>query len=298
MTVSSAWATETISIYSPYSPSHSGTPATQKILQVANDLQTDFKFNLKFKPGGQQLIAVKELDRNAGNSLSVVAPKFVEHISSGKVSKNDYVPVFALGDACWVIISNLGETSKGVASLAGNTEIIVGGVGFGNATHLTSLQLGEKFNFKPRYITFKSNFDALVLMVGKGEVNMVVERFSSYEQFKDKAKINVLAASCPTRLPQAPEIKTLKEQGIEAPFVFNIFVAHASMDPAKRQKIKAVLESAAKTVGESEILKLSDMKPPIFANISIENYYESSLNTVAKLLTKHKKSVDDAQNNK
>lgn len=298
MVAGSSYATETISIYSPYSPSHSGTPATQKILQVANDMQKDFKFNLEFKPGGQQLIAVKELDKNANNSLSVVAPKFVEHLSSGKVSKNDYVPVFALGDACWVIISNLGDTNKGVASLSGNNEIIVGGVGFGNATHLTSLQLGERFNFKPRYVTFKSNFDALVLMVGKGEVNMVVERYSSYEQFKDKAKLNVLAASCPTRLPQAPEIKTLKEQGIEAPFVFNIFIAHASMDAKKREQLKSILESAAKAAGEKEILKLSDMKPPVFAGTSVENYYENSLETVSKLLVKHKKAVEDAQNNK
>lgn len=298
MTVSSAWAAETISIYSPYSPSHSGTPATQKILQVANKMQTDFKFVLEFKPGGQQLIAVKELDRNYKNSLAVIAPKYVEHIASEKISKNDYVPVFALGDACWVLISNLGNTESGISSLAGNKEVIVGGVGFGNATHLTSLQLGEKLNFNPRYITFKSNFDALVLMVGKGEINMVVERYNSYEQFKGKANINVLAASCPTRLPQAPQIKTLAEQGIEAPFVFNMFVAHKDMNIEKRQNIRVILEAATRLIGEATILQLSDMRPPLFSNISVDHYYETRLNTMFLLLNKHGDAIQNAQNNK
>jgi hypothetical protein len=36
----------------------------------------------------------------------------------------------------------------------------------------------------------------------------------------------MIAASCPTRLPQEPKIKTLKEQGIEAPYIFNIAIAH------------------------------------------------------------------------
>lgn len=293
-----AFATETIAIYSPYSPSHSGTPATQKIIEVANNSQADFKFVLEFKPGGQQLIAVKELDRNQENSLSVIAPKFVEHLKSEKISKNDYVPVFALGDACWAVISNLGKTEDGVASLKGVKDVVVGGVGIGNAAHLTSLQLAEKYGFNARYVTFKSNFDALVLMVGKGEVNMVLERYSSYLQFKDKANLTVLAASCPSRLPQAPNVKTLKEQGVDAPFVFNIFIAHKNMDVKKRRQIQAALESAAKTVGETEILRLSDMKPPMFSSISINDYYESSLDTVSKLLDKHSKSVEAAQNNK
>lgn len=290
-----AFAIETITIFSPYSPSHSGTPAMQKIIEVANNSQSDFKFILQFKPGGQQLIAIRELDKNFTNSLSVIAPKFVEHTESGKILKSDYIPVFALGDACWAVISNLGQINQGLSGLNETKDVVVGSVGIGNATHLTSLQIAEKYGLNIRYVVFKSNYDALILMVGKGEVNMVIERYSSYLQFKDKANLNVLAVSCPSRLPQAPHIKTLKEQGVEAPFIFNILIAHKNMDDEKRKLIQHILESATKTVGENEILKLSDMKPPIFSQIDIHDYYKNSLEIISKLLKKHSETIEAAQ---
>jgi tripartite-type tricarboxylate transporter receptor subunit TctC len=275
------YAQETVRIYSPYSPTHSGTPAMFKIIDEANKSQNIYKFVLEFKPGGNQVIALKSMDEN---SLAIIAPAFVENVNKGLVNESDYIPIHALGDACWAVITN--------GSLKGIKEVTVGGVGFGNAAHLTALALGEKYGFKVRYIVFKSNNDALVNMAGDNGVIMVVDRYEAYESMKTKnAKLEALAASCPTRLPQAPKLKTTKEIGIDAPFVFNITVAHKSMDSTKRKAIAIMLNDAQRKIGADEIFKLSGMKIP---SEDAAQFYTRSTNLVRSLQTKYRKEIEEA----
>lgn len=285
-------AKEIIAIQSPYSAGHSGTPAMQKIIDQANQSQTEYQFILEFRPGGEQIIAVKYIHDRAQTTLAIIAPKFVEHTESGRLNRDDYVPVHALGDACWAVISNLGDQASGISSLRGQKEITVGGVGFGNASHLTSLEMGEKIGFTVRYIPFRSNFDALILMVGDNSINMVLDRVSNYQQFKEKnPRLAILAMSCPSRHPDQPLVQTLKEQGIAAPYVFNITVAHKDMDPIKRSRLSKILQDATEKVGRAEIQKLSDMKPPVFDKIDLASYYSNSISTVRDLLQKHKQHI-------
>lgn len=281
-------AAETITIVSPYSASHSGTPATYRIVEEANRAQNKYNFIVEFKPGGEQLIAVKHMDAQPQSRLAIIAPKFVEHTRSGKLNRGDYVPVHALGDACWAVIANTGNMTQGVSSLREQRELTVGGVGIGNATHITSLELGEQFNFSVRYIPFKSNFDALILLVSDQSINMVVERVSSYRQYQEKnPNVTVLGMSCPARHPDLPQVKTLAEQGVNAPYVFNITVANKDMPETKRQELAAILNIATLKVGEKDIQKLSDMNPPIFKQQSVEDYYNKRVSFMEKLIKKH-----------
>jgi tripartite-type tricarboxylate transporter receptor subunit TctC len=281
-----ATATETIKIYSPYSPGHSATPAMFKIIDEANASQNIYKFSLEFKPGGNQIIAVKSLDPQ--NSLAIIAPAFVENVASGQLNEKDFVPVYALGDACWAVITN--------KSLTGQREFVVGGVGYGNAAHLTSLALGEKHKFSVRYIVFKSNNDALVNMAGDNGIEFVIDRFEGYNNLKSKnSKLNMIAASCPTRLPQAPNVPTLKEMGIAAPYIFNIIIAHRDMPRGRQVAIGKILEAATDQIGAVEIYKLSAVRPPQFDRVSTEIFYEKSISTVKTLQNKYKTQIEQAK---
>lgn len=281
-------AVETITIVSPYSASHSGTPAMFRIVEEANRSQNKYNFIMDFKPGGEQIIAVNHMDAQPQSRLAIIAPKFVEHTRSGRLTRNNYVPVHALGDACWAIITNTGNMNQGVSSLRGQKELTVGGVGIGNAAHITALELGEQFNFPVRYIPFKSNFDALILLVSDQGINLVVERVASYKQYQEKnSNITVLGMSCPSRHPDLPQVKTLLEQGINAPYVFNITIANRAMADAKREELSAILNIATLKVGEKEIQKLSDMNPPIFRQQSTEDYYNKRVDFMEKLIKKH-----------
>lgn len=280
-----AHATETIKIYSPYSPGHSATPALFKIVDEANASQKIYNFVVEFKPGGNQIIAVKSLDEK---SLAIIAPAYVENIESGKLDERDYVPVYAFGDACWAVITNKPLTNA--------KEFVVGGVGFGNAAHLTALALGEKYKFDVRYVVFKSNNDALVNMAGNNGVEFVIDKYEAYESLKTKnSKLTMIAASCPSRLPQATTVKTLKEQGIAAPFVFNIAIAHKDMPAGRRAAIAKILNSATITVGEHEIFKLSAMRPPVFDGIDADQFYSKSIALVRNLQIKYKKQIESSK---
>jgi hypothetical protein len=147
-----SFAKERVVLFYPYSASASSTPATLRLVDEANKLQQEIEFILEFKPGGNQSIAVKSMEQSPLNSLSLIAPAYIENYRSGLFDKNNHRAVWSLGNACWAVISNLGKTEGGVASLTGIEELTLGGVGFGNATHLTGIMLGDRFKFKTRYI--------------------------------------------------------------------------------------------------------------------------------------------------
>lgn len=280
-----SYASESIKIYSPYSPGHSATPALLRIIDEANAAQNVYKFSLEFKPGANQLLAVRALD---DRSLAIIAPAYVENVQEGKLNEKDYVPVHAFGDACWAVVTN--------KSFKDAKEFTVGGVGYGNAAHLTSLALGEKYNFSVRYVVFKSNNDALINMAGNNGVEMVIDKYENYEGLKTKnPSMNMIAASCPKRLPQAPNVKTLKELGIDAPYIFNIMMAHKEMPEARRVAVKQILNSATLKLGDKEIFKLSAMRPPVFDGVSVEKFYETSVSTVKRLQDKYRKEIENAK---
>jgi len=280
------FATENIKIFSPYSPGHSATPAMLKIIDEANSSQNIYKFSLEFKPGGNQMIAVRAVDNS--NSLAIIAPAFVENVASGQLNEKDYVPVYALGDACWAVITN--------KPLKGQREFVVGGVGYGNAAHLTALALGEKYKFDVRYIVFKSNNDALVNMVGDNGIEFVIDRFESYMALQTKnVKMNMIAASCPNRLPQALGVPTLKEMGVDAPYIFNIIIAHKDMPRGRQVAVAKILESATDKLGAEEIYKLSAVRPSQFDKTSAEDFYKKSVSTVRSLQSKYKIQIEQSK---
>lgn len=282
----SAFATENIKIFSPYSPGHSATPAMLKIVDEANSSQNIYKFSLEFRPGGNQMIAVRALDNS--NSLAIIAPAFVENVVSGQINEKDYVPVYALGDACWAVVTN--------KSLKGQREFVVGGVGYGNAAHLTALALGEKHKFSVRYIVFKSNNDSLVNMAGDNGIEFVIDRYEGYENLRSKnPKMIMIAASCPNRLPQASGIPTLKEMGIDAPYIFNIIIAHKDMPKGRQMAIAKILEAATDRIGDAEIYKLSAVRPPQFDRVSAEQFYNKSVSTVKTLQNKYKTQIEQSK---
>ncbi len=290
----SVLAQTNIAIQNPYSPSHSATPALLKIVETANQSQTEFRFVVEYKPGGNQVIALKNLDQDTQNRLAIIAPAFVENTRNGSVSGKNYVPIHALGDACWAVISNLGNERDGVASLQGQREIIVGGVGFGNAAHLTGLALGERLGFKVKYVVFKSNNEALINMAGNNGVNLVIDKVDreNFEALKQRnPSLNIIAASCPSRLPDFPQVRTLKEQGYNTPYIFNITVAHADMPKATRERLARILTDATVKAGEAEIYRLSGMRPPVFDRITADQFFKQSTDLVGNLLTRYQEHI-------
>ena len=62
---------ETIRIQTPYTASHSGTPAMLRIIETANRMQRDYTFLLEFRPGGNQVIAVRQMEQDPQTNLAI-----------------------------------------------------------------------------------------------------------------------------------------------------------------------------------------------------------------------------------
>jgi tripartite-type tricarboxylate transporter receptor subunit TctC len=288
-------STETIRIQTPYTANHSGTPAMYRIIDTANKIQKNYTFVLEFKPGGNQVIAVKQMDQDPVRNLAIIAPSFVENVASGQLNAQDYVPVWSLGDACWMVMSTESATSS-VAGLKKSKEITVGTVGFGNASHLTALQIGKKYNIPVRMVPFKSNYDAVVNMAGSNGVTLAIDTPATFENFQSRnSQLRMLAVSCSKRLPDYPNIKTLHEQGIEAPSIMNIVIANVAMPADRRQQLAQILERAADQIGETEIRKLSGFSPPQFDRISAQSHFTKSTELITRLRNQFKREIAQAQ---
>lgn len=275
-------AQETIKIFSPYNASHSGTPAMLRVIDQANQQQSTYQFILEFRPGGNQLTALQAMNNR---TLSIIAPAFAEHVSSGAVRQEDFVPVITLGEACWAVIVN--------QPFAEMREIMVGSVAPGNAAHLTALTIGERFQRPVVYVGFKSNNDAVVNIAGNHGVNMAIDRYETYESVKSSnPRMHVFAASCASRLPKAPDIPTLKEMNIDVPLVFNIVVAPRSMDPALRSAVTGILQTALQRVGSQEIFQLSGMIVP---NERPEQYYTRSIAQIRRVQDRFRDQIQKAK---
>jgi tripartite-type tricarboxylate transporter receptor subunit TctC len=226
----------------------------------------------------------------------LIAPAYIENVKAGLFDKNNHSPIWSLGNACWVVVSNVGKADVGIASLYNISELTIGGVGYGNATHLTGILLGEKFNFKTRYIVFKSNTDALLNLASNNGINMAIDKAENFISFKTRSDIQALAVSCPSRIESLPNIKTLAEQGINAPSVFNIIISHRNMSIEKRAKIRLILNRSAEGIGSQTFMQLSGLRPTQFDNMSAEDFYNKSLSTFGFLLNKYEKEIDQAKN--
>jgi tripartite-type tricarboxylate transporter receptor subunit TctC len=272
--------------------------AFQKVLERANREQKKYAFVMELKPGAQGVIALTTMNEHPQSRLAIIHAAFVDNINSGTVKENDYRPVHSIGDACWAVISSTAARSGDVASLKGTEEITVGTVGFGNVSHLTAMAIAEKYGLSSRLIVFKSNYDAVVNMVGNNGINFAIERMSVVKQFeKINPKIKAVAVSCPTRYSADPKLKTLKEQGIDVPSVFNIVMSNQAMPEEKRSNIGNILDQATKSVELAEIQQLSDMRSAVFDNVDAIEFYNRRMASIRYLRNKYRNQIGQSKGN-
>lgn len=295
---STVWAKETITVQFSANATQPNSVPYLKMLEVANQMQTKYDFQLEFKPGANGVLALRAMDQQPENRLATVAPAFVENARTGQINESDYAVVTTQGDACWAIITNVGDTNKGLESLKGQKEITVGGTGYGNAAHLTALIIGEKYGFNVRYIVYKANFDALVNMAAGEKINFVLERPSNYKQMKEKnPNLQILGINCANRSPLFPNVKTVREQGFTTPTIFMSTVANVKMPESKRREIAQILDNAQEKLGAAYLLETADMNPPQFnrPKISTQEFFNTRVSQMKDLTGRYQAKIDAAK---
>jgi tripartite-type tricarboxylate transporter receptor subunit TctC len=284
-------AQEKIVIANAQGPTQSMTAQFMRVVEEANRTQNKYNFVFEFKPGGFESIAVRSMSQHPNNTLATITNSVFEAIDRKLIKESDMVPVFSFGDSCWTVVSTLSTDTAGIngIKLQGADEITGGGPAPGGAAHITALIAGDKAGVPVRYILFRSNLDALTTMVAdRGTtVNFVLERANNYAQLKERLPaMNALAMSCPIRHSLLPNVKTLKEQNVDAPYIWNFLIADPRMEVTRRSEIEQIFIAATRSVGKEEIFRLSDMVSPIFSGVKTVDHYRTSVDHLKRARAK------------
>lgn len=290
-------AAETVSLVNPYNASHAATPALFKILGRANSSQKDYNFVMEFKAGANGLLALQAAESSPGDKVVLIHAGYADLMDNGSINPADWQPIWALGDACWAVITNHPQTQN-IADLASATEILAGGVGFGTAAHVTAIAIGEKLKKPVRFVAYKSSTDVIVAMAGNTGPNLGIAPIRVFDQLKSKnSNLNMIAISCSKRHADAPGVKTLVEQGIVSSYIFNTVLVHKNMPRERRQAIAKTFEKATQDLGLNEVLALSDMYPPQFDRVGIEDFHKNRIELQRDLNRKYKSTIDNHRTN-
>jgi hypothetical protein len=290
-----ALAAETIVVLNPQGPTHSGTAQLMAVVDLANKTQKKYNFVTEFKVGGFESIAVRELAESPQTKIATITNASIEGISRGLINETTIVPLFSQGDACWAVIA-LADKNIGLDSVKSSSELIVGTPAIGGAAHLTALEIGKRYNIPVRIVTFRSSYDTLVNMAANNGANITLERVVNYENFKDKNKnLQIIAMSCPQRHPGAPDVKTLKEYGIDAPYIWQQLVANKDMPKERQDEISNIFKEATLSIGQKQIQALSDQIPPIFNGVASQTHYYQSFNKLKSYRVKFKNEIEAAR---
>jgi tripartite-type tricarboxylate transporter receptor subunit TctC len=234
-------------------PSFSLIPSTIAALEHANATQSKYKFTIEFKPGANGLLAVKSLDKDPVNRIVGVGPHFLRHVENNSIAIDDYVPVESTGfDMCTGVITNVGDTKLGIDSLEafrGKT-ITIGTLSPASPAYTTAVELSKRYGFIPKFVAFDSDDAGFQALVSNHGINFAFNSPKKYLQYlPENSNLNLLAMHCPKRLESMPHVKTLTEQNIHVPIIFNMLLAKSNMPAHQRKEIGKIIADSQDAVG-------------------------------------------------
>jgi tripartite-type tricarboxylate transporter receptor subunit TctC len=290
----SVFAAEIITVVSPYTARHQGHAAIYKILEKANANQNKYRFILDLKPGAAGVTALRNLDNSHTDTIGIIHASFVQNSLSGLINEENYIPISSLGDACWFIVSKVGNEQQGLKSLIDVKEnLIFGGVGVGSASHLTVIEISQLINRPIQFVPFQSAADAGVLLLGNHEINMAIMPMNEFTALNSKNNnLKRLAIHCNRRHPEAKWVSTTREQGVLSPYVINTFVVHKNMPSEKQKELSTILDQSIVQVGADTILDISAFHPPVFDNIPVTKYHNHRITILKNSIKKHQVEIE------
>lgn len=301
MTSGAALATESIVIASSYNAGYSGQATMLNVLNTANSAQKKYNFVLEPHPGAQGLIAMNFAQAGANNRLALIAAGAVDNFVTGKAKETDFVPVHAVGDACWVVTTNwTADESQGIRSIrppAGTKDLILGVVGIGSVSHLAGLEISNQVKLPAVTVIFKSGTEAFLNLASNNGVNITIDSVPTVVNMKAKVPtLNMVGITCGDRHPQAAHVPTLTEQGFgNIPPVFNIILAPTNMPEHKRKEVGAILDKATQDVGFETLFASSGFKAAVFQRMTAQQFYDLRVGQIKSLRKKYSKEIASAE---
>ena len=246
------------------------------------------------RPGGSSAVANASIAGKKGDPhfWLTATPSFIQTPLQGKskYSYRDFIPLTNLAYDDFLVIVRADSPYKSMKDLVAGAKKNPGQLKVGG-THapgvdaviafLIEKETGAKFN----YIPFKSGGEVMVALLG-GHVELAMANPGEALAQMEAKKVRVLGATTSQRLSLAPDVPTLKEQGINV--VFQQFRSIAAPKDISAGAVK-YYEGVFKKLSESTLWRekyiRENMLTPDYTT-SAETYklWEGQSNMYAKIM--------------
>lgn len=222
------------------------------------------------RPGAGQRVAMAELLKSPADGRTMLLSasalySIVPHIYGEKTGfdpMKDVQPVsrivafqVGVGAATQTGARNIADF---VAWLKKNPDkASYGSPGPGTSSHLTGLMLSKAIGIPMAHVPYRGG-SAMIADLTAGHIPLMFTSISDYPEHAKAGKLNILAAAGPQRSPAAPDVPTLKEQGIDIAFEAGFDLHMKSGVPG--DMLRRISDVVMKSVREPEVsAKLSAM---------------------------------------
>jgi putative tricarboxylic transport membrane protein len=197
------------------------------------------------KPGGSGAIGFAYVASKKKDPyfLLTAVTSFITTPLMGKspVNFRDFTPInnFVFDEYMLVVASNAKyKTIKDVTAdaKANPKKITIGGSAVGGADSLCTYLLEKETGIQLNYIVFNSGGEVNAALLG-GHINLMVANPGEALELYKGGKVRILGVYAEKRLAGAPDVPTLKEQGINAVYVQNRGLCAPADIPADASRV-------------------------------------------------------------
>ena len=197
-------------------------------------------------------------------AVNVVAPLVFKNV--GYDPFKDFVPVaqvsrYEFGVAVGPAVP-VKETTHLLAWLRANPDKANFGVpATGSLPHFFALMLADAAKVKPEVVGYRGSAPLLTDLIG-GQLPVAVDTLDTLLPQHDGGKIRILAIGGAKRVPELPNVPTLKEAGLDVVADgWNAFFAPASMPAARVRELGSAIEAIMKSKEMQKKFRDANMEP-------------------------------------
>ena len=273
MPASAEWPKKAIKIMIPWPAGND--PSTMVATAMASHMSDELGVPVKVvnKPGGGAVLATNELARSRpdGYTLGLISigPMITQVIRGKTPYKNqDLKPLGLIWSSPFTLSSRADapyNNLKELAEYGKSHKLRLAHWGLGAVPTLIAMNVAKKGGFEWKETAYKKLNPLLVV---KGDADVITFSTPGVRDYVEAKQMKILACMLPDRLPQYPEVATVKEQGFGVGYSiwFGAFVPAKTPDDIAQKLSATFFNVMAKPEIQDVIKKVGVIPHPISAD--------------------------------
>jgi len=267
---SAEWPDKPIQIMIPWPAGND--PSTMVATAMAPYMSKELGVPVKVvnKPGGGAVLATNELAKSRPDGymlgLISVGPMITQVIRGKTPYKNqDLKPLGLIWSSPFTLACRADapyNNLKELAEYGKSHELRLAHWGLGAVPTLIAMNVAKIGGFKWKETAYK---DLNPLLVVKGDADVITFSTPGIKDYVEAGQMKILACMLPNRLPQYPDVATVKEQGFGKGYSiwFGAFVPAKTPDPIAAKLSSAFFSAMAKPDIQDLIQKVGVIPHPV-----------------------------------